>query len=85
MFEGEGVFVGRMLLIHEYRRILLRDPDVPQTLLPSDWPGTKARRRCAAIYRALRNTSDQWVIRLCEKTGGPIEPPKKDYSERFKR
>ncbi|MED5407300.1 MAG: phenylacetic acid degradation operon negative regulatory protein PaaX [Pseudomonadota bacterium] len=83
--DGEAAFVGRTLLIHEYRRILLRDPDVPETLLPSDWPGTKVRRRCAAIYRALRNTSDQWVIRLCEKTGGPIEPPKKDYSERFKR
>ena len=34
--NGEAAFIGRTLLIHEYRRILLHDPDVPETLLPAN-------------------------------------------------
>ncbi|MEM7018233.1 MAG: phenylacetic acid degradation operon negative regulatory protein PaaX, partial [Pseudomonadota bacterium] len=37
-------FLVRTLLIHEYRRALLHDPDIPELLLPADWPGTKALR-----------------------------------------
>ena len=83
--NGAAAFVGRTLLIHEYRRILLHDPDVPDPLLPSDWPGTKARKRCTIIYLALRDAADQWAVALCEKTGGPVRPPERGYSKRFKR
>ena len=45
---GEGAldpqqcFVVRTLLIHAYRRVLLRDPLLPAELLPLDWPGAAA-------------------------------------------
>src|SRR5271169_661423 len=32
-------FILRTLLIHEYRRLHLRDPLLPQRLLPANWPG----------------------------------------------
>ena len=35
---SEAFFV-RTLLIHEYRKVLLRDPNLPQSLLPKAWPG----------------------------------------------
>src|SRR6478609_894818 len=31
-------FTARVLLIHHYRRVVLRDPLLPTSLLPSDWP-----------------------------------------------
>jgi phenylacetic acid degradation operon negative regulatory protein len=49
--NGESGFVLRTLMVHEYRRILLRDPDLPEALLPADWAGAAARRLRAEIHR----------------------------------
>ena len=35
-------FQLRILLIHDWRRIVLRDPLLPRAMLPEDWPGTRA-------------------------------------------
>src|SRR3954451_8949257 len=45
-------FTARVLLIHHYRRVVLRDPLLPTSLLPSDWPGRAARALCGGTYRA---------------------------------
>src|SRR5918912_210393 len=37
-------FTARVLLIHQYRRVVLRDPLLPAALLPRDWPGRPARQ-----------------------------------------
>jgi len=39
-------FVVRTMLIHAYRRVLLRDPLLPSALLPLDWPGAAAYALC---------------------------------------
>jgi phenylacetic acid degradation operon negative regulatory protein len=36
-------FLARILLVHEFRRIVLRDPFLPAKLLPKDWSGKAAR------------------------------------------
>ncbi|GLY73212.1 PaaX family transcriptional regulator [Actinoallomurus iriomotensis] len=44
---GEGdeeAFAVRSRLVHEWRKFLFRDPGLPATLLPDDWPGTRAAR-----------------------------------------
>ena len=46
-------FTARILLIHHYRRVVLRDPLLPTALLPEDWPGRAARKLCGEIYRGL--------------------------------
>src|ERR1700704_47241 len=43
-------FTARVLLIHHYRRVVLRDPLLPGALLPADWPGRAARKLCGEIY-----------------------------------
>ena len=50
-------FFSRILLIHEYRKVLLRDPQLPQALLPIDWQGGKARELCEALYRSFQPNS----------------------------
>src|SRR3979411_2882427 len=54
-------FTARILLIHYYRRVVLRDPLLPTGLLPSGWPGRAARRLCGEIYRGLLGASEQWL------------------------
>ena len=34
--DAESAFLLRTLLIHDYRRLLLRDPELPEVLLPAD-------------------------------------------------
>lgn len=52
---------ARTLLIHNWRRIVLRDPGLPGALLPRDWPGEEARALMHAIYAALRQPSERWL------------------------
>lgn len=58
---GLDAVAARTLLIHNWRRIVLRDPMLPEALLPADWPGTEARASVAKIYRALAPASDAWL------------------------
>ena len=43
----------RTMLVHEFRRIRLRAPDVPAELLPPDWIGNLAYDLAADLYRQL--------------------------------
>jgi phenylacetic acid degradation operon negative regulatory protein len=40
--QPSDCFLARILLIHEYRKLLLRDPQLPDELLPGDWEGRAA-------------------------------------------
>jgi phenylacetic acid degradation operon negative regulatory protein len=50
-------FIVRTLLIHEYRRVLLRDAQLPPALLPLDWPGVAAYALCRDFYRLTTSRS----------------------------
>lgn len=43
-------FLVRTLLIHEYRKIHLRDPLLPPALLPQRWVGAAAYELCRRLY-----------------------------------
>jgi phenylacetic acid degradation operon negative regulatory protein len=49
--DPEQCFVVRTLLIHAYRRVLLRDPQLPGSLLPLDWPGAAAHALTRDFYQ----------------------------------
>lgn len=71
---------ARALLIHEYRRVALRDPVLPAALLPRTWPGQEAHRLCAQLYRALLPASEAW---LDSDEAGPLPPPGPALLSRF--
>ena len=50
---------ARTLLVHDWRRIVLRDPGLPAELLPADWPGEEARALARRIYKALSGRSER--------------------------
>ena len=57
--SDEDAFLLRLLLIHDYRRLLLRDPELPEVLLPQEWPGQLARLLCKELYQRLVEPSDR--------------------------
>lgn len=40
--SADVAFAVRSRLLHEWRKFLFRDPGLPLTLLPDDWPGARA-------------------------------------------
>jgi phenylacetic acid degradation operon negative regulatory protein len=38
------VFAARSRLVHDWRKFLFIDPNLPDQLLPADWPGRSAAR-----------------------------------------
>lgn len=52
---------ARTLLIHDWRRIVLRDPGLPDTLLPAGWIGQGARSLVGQVYRGLLPGSENWL------------------------
>lgn len=75
----------RLLLVHEYRRVALRDPDLPASVLPGDWPRAAARAVAAALYRRLLPTSEAWLDAHGRAEDGPLPPASSEVlSSRFR-
>lgn len=80
--EPLQAFRLRVLLIHEYRRILLKTTELPQALLAADWPGEAARELVIGLYRASGNGA----LRHCEamqNEHGGLARPERSYFARF--
>ncbi|MBS3803784.1 MAG: phenylacetic acid degradation operon negative regulatory protein PaaX [Oleiphilaceae bacterium] len=73
----------RILLIHEYRKILLRDPQLPNELLPSNWEGRAAKQLCRNLYRLIYARSEQWLDEVLENASGPLPGPDEAFFRRF--
>ena len=76
-------FTARILLIHHYRRVVLRDPLLPTALLPRDWPGRAARQLCGEIYRGLLPASERWLDAHASNENGPLPKPDRALVRRF--
>lgn len=79
----EDAFLLRTLLIHDYRRLLLRDPELPDVLLPVDWPGQKARLLCKELYRRMEIASERHLDELLTLADGSNPAADPAYAERF--
>jgi phenylacetic acid degradation operon negative regulatory protein len=82
--DGDA-FAARILLIHHYRRVVLRDPLLPPALLPRNWPGSAARKLCGEIYRGLLPASEQWLDRNGTNETGPLPKAGAELAWRFAR
>jgi len=83
-------FIVRALLVHEYRRIVLRDPRLPTALLPDDWAGGRAYALCQSLYarvfgaseshlqQIVAGTAERWRAldtSVTARFGGVLAPP----------
>jgi phenylacetic acid degradation operon negative regulatory protein len=74
----------RVLLVHDWRRIVLRDPLLPRAMLPEDWPGTRARALIAAVYRRILASSERWLDQHAVDQNGALPPAAADLERRFR-
>ena len=81
--EPELAFCARTLLIHLYRRALLRDPQFPDALMPADWPGAAARHLCRDLYRLTSAPAQAYLRSVVETPDGLAPPADKSYRRRF--
>ena len=70
--DDEVAFVGRTLLVHAFRGVVLRDPRLPAEALPEDWPERRARALFARLYAQLSPAADSFVSRAFASRDGPL-------------
>ncbi len=79
----EQCFVVRALLMHEFRRVQLRDPQLPSQLLPTQWPGDFARALCSEIYRLCQQRAEEHLMNVLSTADGPLPPAVASFYARF--
>jgi phenylacetic acid degradation operon negative regulatory protein len=72
--EPEAAFVVRTLLLHEFRRVHLRDPLLPAPLLPIDWVGFAAYELCREVYARVFNAAQAHLVANARRLRGPLPP-----------
>ena len=77
-------FLIKTLLMHRYRHILLKEPDLPDELLPKNAISRRARVMTGQLYKILQPAADLYFSGICEQDGGLFPPPPAAYFERFK-
>jgi phenylacetic acid degradation operon negative regulatory protein len=81
--DAQACFIVRTLLIHEYRRLHLRDPLLPARLLKVDWPGGRAAALCRDIYARVFAASEAYLSRAAAQLDGPLPAPDASVMQRF--
>lgn len=79
----ETCFMIRTLLIHEYRRLTLRDPQLPMELISTDWEGTAARTLSRNIYRHVSPGAERHILGCVETMDGPLPSVSARFQARF--
>ena len=81
--DPEQCFIVRTLLIHAYRRVLLRDPQLPAALLPLDWPGAAAYALCRDFYRLTHRSAERHLMAVLEGPHGRLPRANAAFYRRF--
>jgi phenylacetic acid degradation operon negative regulatory protein len=81
--EPRDCFLVRTLLIHEYRRLHLRDPLLPAQLLRPNWPGAQAAMLCRDIYARVFSPSEAYLSRVACRLAGALPEADASVLQRF--
>ncbi len=64
--DPETAAALRVLLVHQWRRMLLRHADLPAEVLPKNWRGEACRALVLGLYQALSETADPWLDNIIQ-------------------
>lgn len=76
-------FLLRAILIHDYRRILLRDPDFPQAMLAQGWVGYEAHDLVKKMYKVLAAPSTAYIEENMNNAQGKLPEASNKFYQRF--
>jgi len=68
----DTAFLIRTLLIHEYRKIHLRDPLLPPALLPPHWVGARAYQVCGSLYARVFPAAERYLSASAHRLHRPL-------------
>jgi phenylacetic acid degradation operon negative regulatory protein len=81
--DGEMSFQARSLMVHDYRRLLLRDPELPVVLLPAGWQGQQARDLFRTLYQCLLPASEDYLDGHIQLANGDVPLATALLAQRF--
>ena len=81
--EPETAFLTRTLLLHGWRRIVLREPALPAELWPDAWVGDDAYDVAAAAYHRLSPGAEAHLACVCETPAGALPALEGQLRDRF--
>ncbi|MFP5404838.1 MAG: PaaX family transcriptional regulator C-terminal domain-containing protein [Gammaproteobacteria bacterium] len=81
--DPRQAFLVRTLLVHQYRRARLHDPQLPLELLPKAWPGKAAYELCRRIYRASSPGAERHVMGILRAQDADAPEAAPYFHQRF--
>jgi len=76
-------FAFRLAILHEFRRIQLKDPDLPSELLPIGWAGFEAQDLLQRVYKHLVPGSLSFINEQLFNAHGELPSPTTNFYKRF--
>jgi len=76
--------VLRTLLIHDWRRVVLKDVELPDALRPDDWAGERARKMVGALYHGLLEPSETQLTACFAGPNAVLPTAEPAIHQRFK-
>ncbi len=81
--ENKKCFILRTLLVHDYRRALLKDPMLPDRLLPEQWNGNRARALFRSIYLDIWEGAEKFLMQKLKTDKGAPPEASREFKSRF--
>lgn len=81
--DPELQFLIRTLLIHEFRRILLKDHELPKSMLHEKWAGEAAYQLTKTLYKTLAKSSSLFATHEFECQQGKLPQAIGNFAKRF--
>ncbi|MBO6827196.1 MAG: phenylacetic acid degradation operon negative regulatory protein PaaX [Sneathiella sp.] len=82
-YSDETAFMLRTLMVHDYRRALLKDPMLPDSLLPETWGGGDARQIFRDIYQMIWQAAERYLLEKLQSEKGDLPELSKEFMMRF--
>jgi phenylacetic acid degradation operon negative regulatory protein len=79
----ETAFIIRTLLILRYRKVVLKDPQLPSEMLPMNWAGHAARSLCRNLYFRILDASESFLRDIGKTQFGAFGPASPSLMQRF--
>jgi phenylacetic acid degradation operon negative regulatory protein len=76
-------FLLRTLVVHEYRRILLKDHELPEDMLPASWAGYEVHDLVGQLYARLAKPSLSYICTQLHNSDGLLPIEDADFWRRF--
>jgi len=79
----QQAFLLRTLFIHEFRRVLIKDHELPSSMLPKAWPGIATMKLAEELYHQLSSDSINYVTSHLTNADGFLPPTSGTFNLRF--